>query len=280
MSTVLRTCLLTGVVDDAALFPPGNAPMSIAVPAHRRHLASPYAELVGRFLCPASRLGELTAELDAEGDPGDVAPIRLGIVADTGADRMPAALAAADHPRLVVEAVEIALPAAPDIAAAVAEVSAALPATLLGYVEIPRAADWSAALDALGAAGRAAKLRTGGATADLFPAVEELTGVLTACAERALPVKCTAGLHHAVRGLDAETGIVQHGFLNVLAAALAVTGGGGDVATILACTDPDELVGWCDVEDESAAAARAIFAGFGSCSIAGPVGDLTDLGLL
>ena len=30
------TALFDGLFDDAALFPPGNAPMAAAVPAHRR----------------------------------------------------------------------------------------------------------------------------------------------------------------------------------------------------------------------------------------------------
>ena len=41
------------LIDDAALFPPGNAPMPAAVAAHRRHRAAAYRELVGPFLCPA-----------------------------------------------------------------------------------------------------------------------------------------------------------------------------------------------------------------------------------
>ena len=35
------------LLDDAAMFPPGLAPLAEAVPAHRRHESAPYAGLVG-----------------------------------------------------------------------------------------------------------------------------------------------------------------------------------------------------------------------------------------
>ncbi len=98
--------LLSGLVDDAALFPPGNAPMDRAVVDHRAYRSGPYASLLGRFLCPASRLGELRAEL-VDGDR-----IALGLIVDVGLDGLPAALAEiADEPRLVLALVEMAVPA-------------------------------------------------------------------------------------------------------------------------------------------------------------------------
>ena len=82
------------------------------------------------------------------------------------------------------------------------------------------------ALERLGAAGRGAKLRTGGLRAELFPSAGELAAFLTACAELQVPFKCTAGLHHAVHHTDPTTGFVHHGFLNlVVATARAIRGG-------------------------------------------------------
>ncbi|WP_199752224.1 hypothetical protein [Actinoplanes sp. ATCC 53533] len=51
--------LFAGLFDDAALFPPGNAAMRAAVPAHVAHRAAWYAEVVGPFICPDTRLAEL-----------------------------------------------------------------------------------------------------------------------------------------------------------------------------------------------------------------------------
>ena len=67
----------------------------------------------------------------------------------------------------------------------------------------------------------AAKFRTGGLAAELFPTPVELAAVICACRDRELPFKLTAGLHHAMRHTDPETGFTHHGFLNVLAATCA-----------------------------------------------------------
>lgn len=49
MSTV--PALYRHLVDDAAMFPPGELPLTEAVPAHHAHRAASYAELVGAFVC-------------------------------------------------------------------------------------------------------------------------------------------------------------------------------------------------------------------------------------
>src|SRR4051794_18996043 len=79
---------LARLVDDAAVFPPGNAPLPEAVAAHHAHRGAWYADLIGPLLVPASavRSGELTAVVDRELD--------VGIVGDRGIDELPAAVAA------------------------------------------------------------------------------------------------------------------------------------------------------------------------------------------
>jgi hypothetical protein len=63
--------LLSGLLDHAPLFPPASLPLEEALEDHRRALASPHAWMVARFICPASRLGELDGER-----------LRLSVVAD------------------------------------------------------------------------------------------------------------------------------------------------------------------------------------------------------
>ena len=46
--------LWSGLVDDAAVFPPGNAPLDVAVSGHRALRAGPDADLVGPLLVPAA----------------------------------------------------------------------------------------------------------------------------------------------------------------------------------------------------------------------------------
>src|SRR5437764_5232024 len=47
--------LMLGLVDDAAVFPPGNASVPDAVRAHRQHRSSWYADLVGPLLVRSSQ---------------------------------------------------------------------------------------------------------------------------------------------------------------------------------------------------------------------------------
>jgi hypothetical protein len=123
------------------------------------------------------------------------------------------------------------------------------------------------------------KFRTGGLAAELFPTPIELAAVICACRDRDLRFKLTAGLHHAIRYTDPETGLVHHGFLNVLGASSVAQAGAdvADVAPVLAGTDPVLLVepvrGQLDRE-------RPLWIGFGSCSITEPLDDLVRLGLL
>lgn len=269
--------LFTAIVDDAALFPPGCAAMPDALAAHPHHKAALYADVVGRFLCPASRLQELM----------DVLPeghrIELSLIADTGPDGLADALALGhtDH-RVDIEAVEVKPGPGPDLMESVELVLESLP-PILSFVELPRAPGWTGGLDAIAAAGRGAKLRTGGATVDAFPSEDELAGFIVACAERDVPFKCTAGLHNAVRHRDEHSGLLHHGFLNIaLATHAAVLGeGAAAVTALLGEMDGDRLASaYRHVTDHDARRTRAAFVGFGSCSILEPVRDLTELGLL
>jgi hypothetical protein len=270
--------LFAGLFDDAALFPPGDAPMAAAVPAHRE-LRARLGELVGPFVVPAARLGELSEHLgDGSGDDG--VPFGVSVIAAAG--DLPAAAARVDaHPGLVLAAVEV--PVAADATAAreaVRVLDGVLPAGVPAAVELPRSAARDEVLDVLAGTGHRAKLRTGGVRAALFPSPEELAATLAACVARGVALKCTAGLHSAVRHTDAATGFAHHGFLNLLAACDALAAGEPAAAAErwLRQDDPGVLVG--DWSPDRVARARAVFTSFGTCSVLEPVDDLVRLSLL
>ena len=268
--------LLHGLVDDAALFPPGNAPMDVALAEHARHRAAPWADAVGPFLCPASRVEELRARLPAD------ATLRLSLVFDVVGDGAHAALrACAADDGLTLAGVEASLASLGDDVAAVGANLARLPGSV-GYLEVPRTGV-EEALDLLGTTGwHAAKYRTGGVTADAFPTEAELAAFLLACTSRAIPFKLTAGLHRAVRSRSDE-GFEQHGVLNVLVATrVAQTGGSVDaVVAALAERRPKQLVGFVQAWDDAICTdVRTAFRSFGCCGVTDPLGDLAALGVL
>jgi hypothetical protein len=272
--------LFARLVDDAAVFPPGSAPLAQAIADHRVHRAAWYAELVGPLLLPASALGAMHVLLD----PGE--SLAVGVIGDAGVDALPAAVDSAAG-SLVVRQVEVAVAKRgedpqPGLRTFLTHLRDWQ--TIHGYAEIPLTWGLLGALDTVAdarAAGVpvAAKFRTGGLAAELFPTPVELAAVICACRDRSLPFKLTAGLHHAVRYVDPETGFTHHGFLNVLVAAAVAADGAevADVAELLGTADPVPLI-----EDarRRLATERPLWIGFGSCSVPEPLEDLQQLGLL
>jgi hypothetical protein len=265
--------LFTGLFDDAALFPPGDAPMAAAVPAHRE-LRARLGDLVGPFVVPAARLGELEEHL------GDGEPFGISLIAAAG-DLPAAAARVAASPGLTLAAVEVPVATAAAAAReAVRVLDDVLPAVVPAAVELPRTEARDEVLDVLAGTRHRAKLRTGGLRADLFPAAEELAATLAACVARGVALKCTAGLHSAVRHTDPATGFAHHGFLNLLAACDALAAGEPAAAAErwLRQDDPGALVGgW---SPDRIARTRAVFTSFGTCSVLEPVDDLVRLSLL
>jgi len=273
----LIATLFHRLVDDAAVFPPGNATLPDAVAAHRGHRSAWYADLVGPLLVPASSLDALAALLD----PGE--RLAVGVVADVPVER----LHVATDPRLDVRQVEAAVAKRgedpqPGIARLL-EVARRLPEHDV-YAELPLTFGLLAGLDTVAEARRAgarvaAKFRTGGLAAELFPTPVELAAVICACRDRGLPFKLTAGLHHGLRHTDPETGFTHHGFLNVLVAtALAAEGAEvAEVAEVLAATDAVPLI---EPARARLRAERRLWVAFGSCSMMEPLTDLIRLGLV
>jgi hypothetical protein len=272
--------LLAGLVDDAAVFPPGSATIPEAVAAHREHRTAWYADLVGPLLLPASALSAVPGELGAD------ERLTIGVIGDTGLDGLTAALATAD-PRLDVRQLEIAVAKrGEDPQPGLRRLLTVLagPASMTGYAEIPLTWGLLSALDTVAEARAngldiAPKFRTGGLAAELFPTPVELAAVICACRDRRLPFKLTAGLHHALRHTDPETGFHHHGFLNVLVAATTAVGGAevAEVAEVLATTDALPLA---EVGRARRGEVRPLWIGFGSCSVLEPLADLVRFGLV
>jgi hypothetical protein len=272
--TYVPGLFFSGFFDDAAIFPPGDAPLSAAVPAHRA-LRSRLGALVGPFVAPASRLGDFFRYA------GEGAPVDVALIADP-ADLPAAAARVEAHPLVRLAAVEI--PVVADARAALDAVRALADLTdLPAAVEVPRTPARYDVLDVLAGTRYRAKLRTGGPHGEAFPSPRELATTLHACVERGVALKCTAGLHRAVRHIDPKTGFDHHGFLNVLVAA-AELADGASVATVAGCLRDDYGPGLAAAvrswTPERGARARAVFTSFGTCSVAEPVADLIALGLL
>ena len=148
------------------------------------------------------------------------------------------------------------------------------------FFETPIDADLQARLDAISAAGGAAKVRTGGTTPAAIPSPAALADFLFECAQRGLPFKATAGLHHAVRSCypltyerDSSTA-VMHGFLNALAAAAMAKAGASRADLVEALVEPSATVLMETARLHDPDATRRFFRSFGSCSFREPADEL------
>ena len=290
---------LRGLVDDAAVFPPGNASLDSALGAHLGHLTAPYADLVGPLVVGDAMLPDLASMVTADlVGPTDRHALPVVVVVGGGAGALrPAVSWATRGDRLELRGLETAMresdagDLAPNARRIVAAVDALVAAGELDdevpvYVEPPRlhdagpTASWLAALDEVAAMDHRLKLRTGGVDADAFPSSTELATCIAAALDREIAFKCTAGLHRALRHRDPETGFEHHGFLNVLLATRASLDGAGpdDVAAVLEERDDATLLGGTD--DAGLTGARRWFTSFGSCSVLEPLEDLRDLGMV
>jgi hypothetical protein len=269
--------LFTGLVDDASLLPPSPTSLPEALAKHAEHREGWFAGLLGPLLVPASLIG---ADLRAGQAP-------VALVGDVPVSAVPNAVEKLRAAGAVVRHIEAAVARRgedPQPGLAGLRALAGDDRTIEVYAEIPLSWGLLSALDVVAEARAAGlriapKFRVGGLAAELFPTPVELAAVLCACRDRRLPFRLAAGLRHAIRHTDPETGFTHHGFLNVLTAAIAANRGGevAEVAELLAATHPVPLVEACRAERDSP---RPLFTGFGVTNVVEPLTELVRLGLI
>ncbi|MCJ8503980.1 hypothetical protein MRU69_03745 [Kocuria flava] len=265
-----------GFFDDAAIFPPGLAPLEQALADHVARRAHRLDEAVGPAVLGLDNLPEaqrIAAALARGGRPIDVSAV-------TPAGRLQDALETAERigPELRMVSVELKTDPtdAPTWKAQIAE--AAQVQQLPVFVELTADQVDAGALDLMKGTGLRLKYRTGGIEAHLFPTPEQLAAVLVKAVDAGVPFKLTAGLHEAVRYTDPRTGFTHHGFLNIAMATEAARQGLGTqrVAELLVETDPGRLI---DLARTSDGSWRESFTSFGTCSVGEPAASLERLGL-
>ena len=283
--------LLASAIDYAGLFPPAGLGKAAAAREHASYLSGPHAWMLGRFVLPAARLAEL--ELAAQGIWGPSCRWRISALVGSPAEL--AQCLAFNQRRsevAIIDTIELKATTADELRVAVT----GIPATMAAYVEIPLAT--AATLAPLIVAAKVfAKVRTGGVTAQAFPACAELAGFMAVCAQARLPFKATAGLHHPLRGVapftyqpDSASG-TMHGFLNVFIAAAFLWSGwdAQRVVPVLEESAPDGFrfdadgVHWRGHRLERAALQHCrehFLRSFGSCSFTDPIAELTTMHLL
>lgn len=265
--------LLREIVDYAGLFPPAALAMASAAAEYTAQRESPDAWMLGRFVVPAARLGELETALGGRFPRASgAAPWRLAAllgpaldadvarVRDFNARHHAAGHTArpttrhtarptegspmddatgrvTNHPTgdadAVVDVIELRATSPQEVERA----AALAPLGTTVYIELPIASDPLPLVQTVREAGVRAKVRTGGVTPELIPGVAELARFIARCAAARVPFKATAGLHHPVRAehaLDAGPASARGTMHGFLNVFLAAA---------VAAREPDDLAG-------------------------------------
>ncbi len=306
--------LLTDLIDYAGLFPPAALDMKSAVANYAHYMRSEYAWMLGRFVLPASRLGEFEQAMPAN----EVSPWPLSVLVGPKLEEDVSALQEFS-PRCsklaVIDCIETKVATSDDIV----KIHHRIGTATTTYYEVPLTAEVPSLLDAIKSVGGRAKIRTGGVTTEAFPTSESIANFLIECAICEIPFKATAGLHHPLRCVkpltyeaNAPTG-TMHGFLNLFMDAAftyqhaehkhlhllsAVLNAerpelvfDDECASIRVHGNPTAMGAWLGnsrgaiaffgLPMECIRAARQNFAiSFGSCSFEEPIEDLKALNLL
>lgn len=289
------SALLTGLIDYAGFAPPAGLALAEAVHKYAAYRSGEYNWILGRFIVPIARLGELESaagkHLSTTGEPWRLSGLTgPDLVADLSTV---AGFNSRHAGQAGIDSVELRAESANDIRRLAGQV----PGELAAYFEIAVDPDPADLIAALTEAGGRAKVRTGGLAPAAIPAPDDLAGFLVACAKAKVGFKGTAGLHYPLRGIrpftyepDSATA-KMHGFLNVfMAAALARAGLSVDEVMAVLTEESANAFEFTDagaawqkhhVTTASLTETRSQFAiAFGSCSFEEPIDGLKALELL
>lgn len=290
--------LLTRAIDYAGLFPPSAVSMPEAVLNYATYRNSNYSWMLGRFVVTAARLDEFieSARDFISRDSGDSA-WRVSVVVGgevTAAINQIKEFNARYGPGVLCDMLEIKA----DSKGVIDNAVISLPGGVTAYFELGLDAELPEMVSHLAVHGQRAKIRTGGVTADAFPAAAAVIRFVRTCLAANVPFKATAGLHHPIRCFkpltyeaDSAKG-TMHGFLNLfLMTGFAREGYRPTLLEDVMEEEFDEVfrfenqsVTWRDefslglsqIENVRSKGIQS----FGSCSFDEPVADLQRLGIL
>jgi len=258
---------LERLIDYAGLFPPAKLPLEDALAQYEQAREGAASWMLSRFIARAEDLIALRKCLEGR------ARIELSVIA---APAMFEVVARARHEGWVtIAGIEVPL-GDYSIGGCVRQARRARLDDLPIYVEPSHG---RLAMDELAEGGLRAKLRCGGIKPSSYPSVEAVAAFIREACAAGVAFKATAGLHHPLRHFNAEAGVMMHGFLNVLAAAVHAPNLDRPALEAIVAAERLEDLDLGD-EDEVRRARHGRFISYGSCSFEEPVEDLRALHVL
>lgn len=289
---------MTELIDYAGIFPPAALPLKEAILNYHSYIHQEDSWMLGTFVIPASRLGELEPFRDLFNEQY---PLRLSIILSKS-DELKTDLDAIKlfsetyQTAGMIETIEVP-PSLPIDSEILDKLDILIPGYRL-YCEITGSIEQlKSSLNRIKKKNQETsrpigiKFRMGGITANLFPSTEKAAFVIHECKKLGLSLKFTAGLHHPIRQYRQEVETFMHGFVNVFTASIMVHSlsiSEETIQEILLEDNPknftfttNELI-WRNLTVSSLEinAARNVFSlSYGSCSFDEPREELGELAL-
>lgn len=265
MPSLPTRTLFTQLVDDAAVFPPGNFSLIEAIDRRSARRGTPASDFVGPLLLPPRLIDEAL-----EDHSGLVITV-IGRRETPIAEVISTAEDVADSAGHALAGVEVAaVDGWEQVLDLAVPVAVEVPAGASGRELLPGLAEHDGQV--------VAKLRTGSTPTNPVPSVADTAAFITECAQLGIPFKLTGGLHRAIaHTTDDEE---QFGFLGILLAVHAALSG-DDVSAALTNRD-EESTGAAirALSEADAVTVRNVFTSFGCCDVLDPIRDLAALGLI
>jgi hypothetical protein len=234
---------LEHLIDYAGLFPPSSLPLKDAISNYVKYIRSHDSWILGLFVIPSTLLDELERYMDLFDEQFPLALSVLGRKEDDMKKCIENLTRDLNHiscfqkrhgNKMEICAFELPLPPQVPILDDLKRISTlASNNNLKIFCEftVPlNSKEWDKSLsESLDAVAEhnimhnqsiGMKLRTGGVTAEMFPAPEQVAAFIIGCRDRKIPLKFTAGLHHPIRMYRSEVKTKMHGFLNVFFASI------------------------------------------------------------
>ncbi|MFP7299022.1 hypothetical protein [Neobacillus niacini] len=301
---------LSNLVDYAGLFPPANLSINDAIKNYSDYVNSDDSWMLGPFIQPVTKLNELVKFRQLFTDKS---PLLLSVVGRKSESNRECSLQLKEDIEQIrlynetfsnwakIDTYELPLPAVVPTQYLLNElfdVTESIELKVFCEVNILSQTDWEEyllkSLDSIAkfnlehTSQLGVKLRTGGIKAEMIPSIDRIAFAISACRDRHLPIKFTAGLHHPVRMFRNEVEAKMHGFLNVFLAGMLAYQHNLDQAKVKEIlseedhnqfTIEDEYLAWKQyrISSEEIAIYRKYLCSFGSCSFDEPKDELLEL---
>lgn len=293
---------MTGIIDYAGLFPPAGLDIATTLANYADYMDGESGWILGRCILPADQLHQVGLH------PGfGYSVIVSSELPEEELEQL--SIFSKEHRR--VEIVETRLPDTIDSLEACSDHLLHLKAKLnraelqnvrifLETGNLVATAILASSLAAFNAqreggkiiSGAGCKLRCGGQAKEAFPTVAQVAEVIVICRRQDIPIKFTAGIHHPLRHFSSDLQVMQHGFINIFAAALLSWACNLSIEQIAACLDDESAQNFHFAKTGFSWKGHFISTGeikrlrrrkvisFGSCSFSEPVAGLRSLYLL